>query len=148
MSAPQTDPQLSSQAGGRATPSRDPATASSDPFASGDFHRRKRSDSAQRIPQRVLGTIELIAHLQVHPEPRGRTEVAGQPHRRISRNPALPMDDFIDTTGRNTDSNGELVLRDSEALNEVLHEDFTRVNRSNLSGSQRSQPLLDQHRPT
>ena len=132
---------------GRATPSRDPATASSGPFASGDFHRHKGNDSAQRIPQRVFGTIELIAHLQVHPEPRGRTEVAGQPHRRISRNPALPVDDFIDTTGRNTDSNGELVLRDSEALDEVLHEDFTRVNRSNLSGSQRSQPLLDQRRP-
>ena len=148
MSAPQTDPQLSSQAGDRATPSRDPATASSDPFASGDFHRHKGNDSAQRIPQRVFGAIELIAHLQVHPEPRGRTEVAGQPHRRISRNPALPVDDFIDTTGRNIDSNGELVLRDSEALDEVLHEDFARVNRSHFSGSQRSQPLLDQHRPT
>ena len=131
----------------RATPSRDPATASSDPFASGDFHRRKRSDSAQRITQGIFRTIELVAHLQVHPEPRGRTEVAGQPHRRISRNPALPMDDLIDTTGRNTDSNGELVLRNSEALNEVFHEDFARVNRSNSTGSQRSQPLLDQRRP-
>ena len=148
MSAPQTDPQLSSQAGDRATPSRDPATASSDPFASGDFHRHKGNDSAQRIPQRIFGMIELVAHLQVHPEPRGRTEVAGQPHRRISRNPALPVDDFIDTTGRNTDSDGELVLRNSEALDEVFHEDFARVNRSNFSGSQQSQPLLDQRRPT
>ena len=58
------------------------------------------------------------------------------------------MDDFIDTTGRNTDSDGKLVLRNSEALNEVFHENFTRVNRSNFSGSQRSQPLLDQRRPT
>ena len=131
----------------RATPSRAPATASSGPFASGDFHRHKGNDSAQRIPQRVLGTVELVSHLEVHPESRGRTEVAGQPHRRISRNPALPVDDFIDTAGRNTDSNGELVLRDSEALDEVLHEDFTRVNRSNLSGSQRFQPLLGQRLP-
>ena len=148
MSAPQTDPQLSSQAGDRATPSRDPATTSSDPFASGDFHRRKRSDSAQRITQGIFRTIELIAHLQVHPEPRGRTKVAGQPHRRISRNPALPVDDFIDTTGRNADSDGELVLRNSKAFDEVFHEDFARVNRSNFSGSQRFQPLLDQRRPT
>ena len=45
------------------------------------------------------------------------------------------MDDFIDTTGRNPDSDGELVLRNSEALDEVFHEDFARVNRSNLSVS-------------
>ena len=57
------------------------------------------------------------------------------------------MDDFIDATGWNSDGDGELVLRDSEALDEVFHEDFTRVNRSNFSGSQRSQPLLDQHHP-
>ena len=32
--------------------------------------------SLSASPQRVFGAIELIAHLQVHPEPRGRTEVA------------------------------------------------------------------------
>ena len=132
----------------RATPPRDPATTSSDYGDSGDFHRHEGNDSAQRIPQRVFGTVELVSHLQVHPEPRGRTEVAGETHCSVRCNPALPMDDLIDTTGRNTDSNGELVLRNSEALDEVLHEDFTRVNRSHFSGSQRSQPLLDQHRPT
>lgn len=111
-------------------PPRAPATASSGPLASGDFHRRKWNDSAQRITQGVFRTIELVAHLQVHPESRGRTEVAGKPHRGIRRDPALPVDDFIDTTGRNIDSDGKLVLRNSEALNEVLHEDFARVNRS------------------
>ena len=57
------------------------------------------------------------------------------------------MDDFIDTTGRNTDSDSELMLCNSEPLNEVLHENLARVNRSNFSDSQRSQPLLDQLRP-
>lgn len=33
-----------------ATPSRDPATASSDRVDTGDFHRRKGNDSTQRIP--------------------------------------------------------------------------------------------------
>ena len=92
--------------------------------------------------------IELVAHLQVHLEPRGRTEVAREPHRGIGRNSPLPVNNFIDTTGWNTDSDGELILRNSEALDEVLHENFTRVNRSNFSGSQRSQPPLDQRRPT
>ena len=133
---------------GRATPSRDPATASSGPFASGDFHRHKGNDSAQRIPQRVLGTVELVSHLEVHPESRGRTEVARETHCGVRRDSPLPMNNFIDTARRNTDSDGELVLRNSEALDEVFHEDFARVNRSNFSGSQQSQPLLDQRRPT
>ena len=148
MSAPQNDPQLSSQAGDRATPSRDPATASSDPFASGDFHRHKGNDSAQRITQGIFRTIELIAHLQVHPESWGGAEVAGETHSSVGRDSPLPVDDFIDTTGRNADSDGELVLRNSKAFDEVFHEDFARVNRSNFSGSQRFQPLLDQRRPT
>ena len=53
----------SAQQQSRATPSRDPATASSGPFASGDFRRHKGNDSAQRIPQRVFGTVELVSHL-------------------------------------------------------------------------------------
>lgn len=114
----------------------------------GAFHRRKRNDSTQRIPQRIFGAIEFVTHLQVHPESRGRTEIAGQPHRSVGRDSALSVDDFIDTTGRNIDSDGKLVLRNSEAFDEVFHEDFARVNRSNFSGSQRSQPLLDQRRPT
>lgn len=111
----------------------------------GDFHRRKRNASAQRIPQCIFSTVKLVAHLQVHPESRGCAEVARETHRSVGRNAPLPMDDFVDTTGRNTDSDGELVLRSSEALNEALHKDFTRVNRSNFSGSQRSQPLLDHY---
>ena len=111
----------------------------------GDFHRRKRNASAQRIPQCIFSTVKLVAHLMVHPESRGRTRVAGQSHRCIGHGSALSADDFIDTTRRNTDIDGELVLRNSEALNEVLHKDFTRVNRSNFSGSQRSQPLLDHY---
>ena len=53
----------------------------------------------------------------------------------------LPMDDFIDTTGRNTDSDGELVLRNSEAFDEVFHEDFARVNRSNCCNRHRFPPV-------
>ena len=101
----------------------------------GDFHRRKRNASAQRIPQRIFGTIELVAHLQIHPESRGRTKVAGQPQRGIGRNSALPVDNCIDTTRRNTDSDGELVLRNSEVLNEVLHEDFTQPGAGPVLGS-------------
>lgn len=125
----------------------DPATALSDSVDSSDLHRREGNDSPQRIAQCIFGAIKLVTHLQVHPESRGRTEVAGETHGSVGRDPPLPMDDFIDTTGRNTDRDGELVLRNSEPLDEVFHEDFARVNRSNFSGSQRSQPLLDQLRP-
>lgn len=126
----------------------DPATALSDSVDSSDLHRREGNDSPQRIAQCIFGAIKLITHLQVHPESWGGAKVAGETHGSIRRDPALPMDDLIDTTGRNIDSDGKLMLRNSKTLDEVLHEDFTRVNRSNFSGSQRSQPLLDQRRPT
>ena len=75
-------------------------------------------------------------------------DVSRVPHCGVRRDSPLSMDDFIDTPGRNTDRHGKLVLRNSKALDEVLHENFARVNRSNFSDSQRSQPLLDQLRPT
>ena len=125
-----------------------PTTLNSEEPVLGYFHRHEGNDSAQRISQCIFGAIKLVTHLQVHPESRGRTEVARETHCGVRRDSPLPMNNFIDTAGRNTDSDGELVLRNSEALDEVFHEDFARVNRSNFSGSQRSQPLLDQRRPT
>ena len=51
------------------------------------------------------------------------------------------MDDFIDTPGQNTDRDGEFVLRNSEALDEVFHEDFARVNRSNCCNRHSFPPI-------
>ena len=56
---------------------RAPVTALSASVASSDSHRHKRNNSTQAIPQYVLDTIKLIAHLQIHPEPRSRAKVAG-----------------------------------------------------------------------
>jgi len=56
---------------------RAPVTALSASVDSSDSHRHKRNNSTQAIPQYVLDTIKLIAHLQIHPEPRSRAKVAG-----------------------------------------------------------------------
>ena len=56
---------------------RAPVTALSASVDSSDSHRHKRNNSTQPIPQYVLDTINLIAHLQIHPEPRSLAKVAG-----------------------------------------------------------------------
>ena len=87
--------------------------------------------------------------LQVDPELGRSTEVLRETQRGVRRDASLAVHDLVDPPRRDTDGHGELVLRDAEALDEILHEDFTRVNGLDLvSGSQRSPPPLIWRRST
>src|SRR5690606_18247430 len=95
------------------------------------------------------GDVALIVALQVDPELGRRAEVPREPQRRVCGDPPPAVHDLVDPPGRDADRHGELVLRDAEALDEVLHEDLTRVNRLDpVSGSQRPAPPLAQRRST
>src|SRR5699024_306793 len=114
-----------------------------------------RSRDAQRCDRRdlltcqVLRTIQLVVALQVDPELRRRPEVPRQPQRGVRSDPSLTVHDLIDPAGWHFDRDGELVLGDPEALDKVLHENLSRVDRGNLvSGSQRSPPPPVRRRST
>ena len=68
-------------------------------------------------------------HLEIHPELGGSTEVPGEPDGRAGCDPALAVHDLVDPARRHPDGGGEAALRDPEALDEVLHEDLSRVDR-------------------
>ena len=72
----------------------------------------------------VLLDLEVVAGLQVEPEPVGGAEVARQPQRGVGCDPALAVDDLIDPSWRDTDRDGEVVLGDLQRGQEVLEEDL------------------------
>jgi hypothetical protein len=72
---------------------------------------------------------KFVVSLQVHPELRRCSEVSSQPHRGVRSDATLSVDDLVDPAGWHPDRHGELVLRDAKALDEVLQENLTRVNR-------------------
>src|SRR5690625_3132782 len=109
----------------------------------------QRRDRRDLLTREILRAVELIAALQVDPELRRRPEVPRQPQRGVRRDPSLTVHDLVDPPRRHTDRHGELVLSDPEALDEVLHEDLTWVDRGDLvSGSQRSPPPPVRRRST
>src|SRR5699024_7900527 len=107
------------------------------------------SDRRDLLPREVLRAVELVVALQIDPELSGRTEVLRQPQRGVRSDPSLTVHDLIDPAGWHFDRDGELVLGDPEALDKVLHENLSRVDRGNLvSGSQRSPPPPVRRRST
>src|SRR5699024_7997023 len=83
---------------------------------------------------------QLVVRLQVHPQLLGGPEVSSETDRRIRGDPPLAVHDLVDPAWWHTDGHGKLVLRDPEALDEILHQDLSRMDRLDqvaLSGSRR-----------
>ena len=77
----------------------------------------------------VLGRLDLVLHLQAQPEVDGVAEVTCQPHRRVGGDGAFAPDDLADSHGRDAKVFGEPILTDSHGVEELLAQDFARVNR-------------------
>lgn len=80
----------------------------------------------------IFRAFQLVAALQVHPELRGSSKVLRKAQRSVCRDAPLAVHNLVDLTRRHSDRHGELVLSDPEALDEVLHQDLSRMDRGNL----------------
>src|SRR5215831_11085392 len=89
----------------------------------------ERADLLQRAAEPVLLHLQVIAGLQVDPEPLGGTEEPGQPQRRVGADPPLAVHDLVDPPGRNPDLLRHLVLAHPQRLEELFQQDLTRVHR-------------------
>lgn len=92
---------------------------------SGHLERRNRVENG---PELIALHLEIEARLQIQPEAIARPEEPRQTKRRIRRDAPLPMNDLIDPPRRNTDRHGETVLGDAKRFEELLQEDFARVD--------------------
>jgi hypothetical protein len=57
----------------------------------------------------VLGTLQIVLHLEAKPEIGRRTEILREPKRRVRRDGALALHDFEDPVRRDTQINRKLV---------------------------------------
>src|SRR5699024_1703172 len=84
--------------------------------------RQKRSDCCDLIPRKLLRAVKLVVALQIDPELRRGPEVLRETQCGVRGNPPLSVHDLVDPPQRNPDRDGEPVLRDPEAPDEILHE--------------------------
>jgi len=64
----------------------------------------------------VLLDLEVVAGLQVEPEPVGGAEVAGQAQRGVRGDASLAVDDLVDPPWRDGDGDRQVVLGDLKGV--------------------------------
>src|SRR5580658_115832 len=81
----------------------------------------ERADAVELDAQPVFLDFQVIAGLQVQPEPLGGAEVPGQPQRGVRSDAPLAVDDLVDPAGRDIDRLGQLILAHAQRREEVPH---------------------------
>ena len=84
-------------------------------------------------PEVIALDLEVIAGLEIEPEPIARPEVACEAQCRVSANGPRAMHDLIDPSSGHTDILGEPVLRQAQGLEKVGGEDFAGMNGCELA---------------
>src|SRR5664280_331965 len=101
----------------------------------------------ETVAEAILLHFEVVARLEVEPEPLRRPEVAGETQGGVGRDRALPVHYLVDPSRRDARVLGHAVLRDLERFDELLEQDLAGMDRCELcrpsrapvpSGSQRS----------
>src|SRR5579875_950712 len=89
----------------------------------------ERADAVERIAQPVLLHLQVIAGLQVAPEPLRGAEEPRQPQRRVGADAPLAVHDLVDPPGRDLDLLRQLVLAHRELLEELLQQHLPWMHR-------------------
>jgi hypothetical protein len=90
------------------------------------FFRQSRSET---IPLH----LEIVAGLQIQPEPITRAEIPCEPQGAICADGPGAMHDLVDAPRRHTDIPSQPVLGQAQRLEKIRREDFTRMNGIQLS---------------
>jgi hypothetical protein len=88
-----------------------------------------RQSGSEMIPLH----LEVVAGLQIQPEPITRAEIPREPQRAIRADGPGAMHDLIDPSRRHTDIPGQPVLRQAQRLEKIRREDFARMYGIQLS---------------
>jgi hypothetical protein len=95
--------------------------------------RRVNLDLAfESIAEAISLDFDIVTSLEVQPEQLAVPEEAGEAQSRIRSDPALAVDDFVDSPWRHADVLGQPVLGDSHGLQKLFQEDLSWVDRGKL----------------
>lgn len=98
------------------------------PAWSGCSGGNQRDDGVELRCDALALDFDVVAVLQVHPEPLARREVPSQPQGGIRGDAALAVHDLVDSPRRNVDRDGKVVLRNSDGLDVLLVENLARCD--------------------
>ena len=79
--------------------------------------------------------LQVVACLQIQPEPITRAEIPREPQGAIRADGPGAMHDLVDPSRRHTDIPGQSVLGQTQRLEKIRREDFTRMYGIQLSSS-------------
>ena len=80
-------------------------------------------------PAAADGLIEIVSGLQIHPQLGGSAERFGQVQRRVRRDAALALDQFVQPCTRPAEFPGKLRLRNAGRLQEFFEQYFAGMKR-------------------
>ncbi len=70
--------------------------------------------------QVVLGNVEIVVHLETQPETGRISEIPGESERRVCRDTASPVHDFVDSSRGDAQIIAKLILADAQRLEKLL----------------------------
>ena len=82
----------------------------------------------QAFPEPLLLDLEIVAGLQVEPEPLRRTKIPGEPERGVCRDRPLTMYDLINPTRGHADILRQLILTDSQGIQKLAEKNLAGMN--------------------
>lgn len=91
----------------------------------------------ETVTKPVSFYVQIEAGLQVEPKSIRGAEVSRKTQRRVGRDRSRTVYDLIDSPRRHADVLSEPVLRQSKGFQEVMKQDFARVNRIQLATGHR-----------
>src|SRR3990167_2994921 len=90
--------------------------------------RAHRHLALQPFPEPLLLNLEIVAGLQVEPEPLRRTKIPGEPGRGVCGNRPLTMYDLINPTRGHADILRQLILTDSQGIQKLTEKNLAGMN--------------------
>jgi hypothetical protein len=87
----------------------------------------------QSVSEGLACGFEIVPRLEVHPELRLHPKEAAQAQGCICRDPSLPMDNLVNTTRRDPDRLGQIVLAELHWLQKILKQNLPRMDRRKVS---------------
>jgi NapC/NirT cytochrome c family protein len=93
--------------------------------------------ATEAVAKCFLRDFQLVVRLQIHPQLRTCSEIACQPHRSINGYASPAADDIVETSPWNFDRLAHGIDAEFKRLKEIAFQDFSRVNRSDISFTSR-----------
>ena len=86
----------------------------------------------ESVSKAIFFHFQIVSGLKIQPKSLACTEEPGKPQRSTRSYAPLPVNNFVNATRGDADTLGQPILADSHWAQELLQEDFARMDRRKL----------------